>query len=205
MRVPAGEAGKALARIPVGSFVHTNRLPGSPDAAASAVKRAHQRGELVRIRKGLYFKGARTRYGTTRPSAEAIAAEVLGTTGAGPTGFSAARALGLTTQVPATPAMAVTGPLPTSVPGVKISRRNNLKRLPLTALEIAALELLRGDWETTVDDGWSALTHAISTALARGKLRWRELTTAAEGERSPALRENLQRLHRDLRASGMLA
>jgi hypothetical protein len=191
--------------VPVGSFVHTNRLPGTSAAATSAVKRAHQRGDLVRIRKGLYFKGAKTRYGMTRPSAEAIAVEVLGTFGAGPTGFSAARALGLTTQVPAKPTMVVTGPVPTAVPGVKVSQRSNLKRLALTALEIATLELLRGDWETTVDDGWSALTDAVGKALATGKLRWRKLVTAAEGERSPALRDNLGRLHNDLLASGMLA
>lgn len=205
MRAAVGDAGKALATVPVGGFVHTNRLPGSAAAATSAVKRAHQRGELVRIRKGLYFKGARTRYGTTRPSAEAIAAEVLGSTGAGPTGFSAARALGLTTQVPAKPTMVVTGPVPTAVPGVKISQRSNLKRLALTSLEIAVLELLRGDWETAVDGGWSALATAVGTAVERGTLRWRELTTAAEAERSPALRRNLRRLSEDLQVSGMLA
>lgn len=200
-----GDAGKAVATAPVGSFVYTNRLPGTPAAATSAVKRAHQRGELVRIRKGLYFKGAKTRYGTTRPSAEAIAVEVLGTTGAGPTGFSAARALGLTTQVPAKPTMVVTGTVPTAVPGVKVSKRNNLKRLALTSLEIATLELLRGDWETTVDDGWSALSDAVGKAVVAGKLRWRQLATAAEGERSAALRENLRRLSEDLQVSGMLA
>ncbi|WP_063043773.1 DUF6088 family protein [Nocardia pseudovaccinii] len=205
MRAAVGDAGKALATVPVGSFVHTNRLPGTVDAANSAVKRAHQRGELVRIRKGLYFKGAKTRYGTTRPSAEAIAVEVLGTIGAGPTGFTAARAFGLTTQVPAKPTMVVTGSVPTAVPGVKVSKRSNLKRLGLRSLEIATLELLRGDWETTVDGGWSALAEAIGKAVATGKLRWRKLATAAEGERSPALRDNLRRLGEDLQVSGMLA
>ncbi len=205
MRAAVGNAGKALARVPVGSFVHTNRLPGTAAAATSAVKRAYQRGELLRIRKGLYFKGIKTVYGMARPSAEAIAVEVLGTTGAGPTGFSAARAFGLTTQVPAKPTMVVTGPAPTAVPGVKISARSNLKRLGLTSLEIATLELLRGDWETTVDDGWSALAGAIKKAVDTGKLRWRKLVTAAMGEHSPALRENLHRLSQDLQLSGRFA
>ncbi|MGW5383953.1 DUF6088 family protein [Nocardia sp. NPDC003963] len=205
MRAAVGDASKALESFPVGGFVHTNRLPGSAAAATSAVKRAHKRGELVRIRKGLYFKGAQTRYGTTRPSAEAIAVEVLGSTGAGPTGFSAARALGLTTQVPARPTMVVTGPVPTAVPGVRISKRSNLRRLALTSLEIAVLELLRGDWESAVDGGWSALASAVGAAVERGRLRWRELTTAAEAEHSPALRRNLRRLSEDLQVSGMLA
>ncbi|MFI5541630.1 DUF6088 family protein [Nocardia sp. NPDC051900] len=204
MRAAIGDASKALVTAPVGSFVHTNRLPGTSAAATSAVKRAYQRGELVRIRRGLYFKGAKTRYGTTRPSAEVIAVEVLGTTGAGPTGFSAARALGLTTQVPAEPTMVVTGPVPSAVPGMKVSTRGNLKRLALTSLEIAALELLRGDWETTVDEGWSALADAVGKAVAAGKLRWRELATAAESERSPRLRKNLQRLSEELQVSGTL-
>ncbi|MFI9411350.1 hypothetical protein [Nocardia gamkensis] len=130
--------------------------------------------------------------------------EVLGTIGVGPTGFSAARAFGLSTQVPAEPTMVVTGPVLAAVPGVKVSKRGNLGRLALTSLEIAALELLRGDWETTVDDGWSALAGAVGKAVGAGKLRWRELATAAEGERSPALRENLRRLSEDLRVSGML-
>lgn len=191
--------------VPAGSFVWTNSLPGTPAAAASAVKRAHQRGDLVRIRKGLYFKGTKTRYGTTRPATEAIAAEVLGTNGAGPTGFSAARAFGLTTQVPAKPTMVVIGSVPKAVPGVKVSRRNNLKRVGLTWLEIATLELLRGDWETTVDEGWSAFAGAVGQAVSTGRVRWRTLTAAAKGERSPALRENMQRLGEDLQVSGMLA
>ncbi|MBC7299527.1 DUF6088 family protein [Nocardia salmonicida] len=205
MRSAVGAAAKALESYPAGSFVHTSRLPGTTAAAASAIKRAHQRGELVPIRRGLYFKGVPTRYGLTRPTAEAVAAEVLGKTGAGPTGFSAARALGLTTQVPAKPTMVVTGAVPTSIPGVEVSKRNNLRRATLRPLEIAVLELLRGDWETTVDEGWTALSAAVGKAVAAGKLRWRALSSAAEGERSPTLRDNLIRLGEDLRVSGMLA
>ncbi|MGH8961577.1 MAG: hypothetical protein ACRDWT_10255 [Jatrophihabitantaceae bacterium] len=62
------------------------------------------------IRNGLYFKGAKTRYGMTRPSSEAIAIAVLGTVGVGPTGHTAARALGLTTPIPAEPSDAGTSP-----------------------------------------------------------------------------------------------
>ncbi|WP_429426971.1 hypothetical protein [Nocardia sp. GAS34] len=75
----------------------------------------------------------------------------------------------------------------------------------LTWLEIATLELLRGDWETTVDEGWSAFAGAVGQAVSTGRVRWRTLTAAAKGERSPALRENMQRLGEDLQVSGMLA
>ncbi len=137
----------------------------------------------------------------TRPSAELVAAEVLGSTGSGPTGFSAARVFGLTTQVPARPAMAVTGAVPTSVPGVDLSRRNNLRRVTLSPLEIALLELLRGAWETTVDGGWSDLVDAVATAVENNRIRWSEVTYAAGGERSPASRANIARLEADLSAA----
>jgi hypothetical protein len=205
MTVALGPAGKALQAVPVGSFVHTSALPGSADAAASAVKRARERGELIRIRKGLYFKGAKTRYGMTRPPAEAVVTEVLGKTGVGPAGFSAARAFGLTTQLPAKPAVAVTGRrVPTGLP-VKVTTRSNPARASLRPLEIAALELLRGDWQGTVDDGWPALVTALGEAVTSRKLRWNKLSEAAEHEHSPALRIALARLRDDLRTSGVLA
>ena len=201
-----GDAGKALEAYPVGSFIHTNRLPGTAAAATSAVKRAHRRGDLLRVGKGVYFKGPKTRYGMARPPAAAIAREVLGDTGAGPTGFSAARAFGLTTQVPAQPSYVVTGRhVPTGLPGVKVSTRANPARATLKALEIAVLELLRGDWESTVDDGWTALVEAVGNAVASGRVRWRALTAAADNEKSPSLRRYLERLGTDLQASGILA
>ncbi len=49
--------------------------------------------------------------------------------------------------------MAVTGTVPSAVPGVKVSTRGNLERLALTSLEIAAL------------------ADAVGKAVAAGKLR----------------------------------
>lgn len=186
--------GKALAALPVGSFVHVDRLPGGRGAASSAVSRAHARGELLRLRNGLYYKGAKTRYGLTGPAAEKIAIEVLGRVGVGPTGYSAARALGLTTQVPARPSLTVAGPVPTALPGVVVSRRNNMKRRDLSYVEIAVVELLRGDWETTVDGGWLAFLAAVSRAVGDGSVRLDTVADAVAGERSPAARDNLSRM-----------
>lgn len=129
--------GKVLAALPAGSFVHVDRLPGGRGAASSAVSRAFARGELMRLRNGLYYKGAKTRYGLTGPAAEATAFEVMGRAGVGPTGFSAARALGLTTQVPARLSLKVAGPVPTALPGVVVSRRNNMRRRDLGHVEVA--------------------------------------------------------------------
>jgi len=194
MRAGTKTPGKHLAGVPAGSFVHVDKLPGSRGAASSAASRAHKHGELVAVRKGLYWKGTPTRYGMTRPSSEAIAVEVLGKTGVGPTGHSAARALGLTSQVPAKPALTVAGPVPTSVPGVRISRRNNMLRRELRYAEIALVELLRGDWEAVVEGGWDALVSATARAVKERKVRLDAVTRAVEGERSPAARTNLVRL-----------
>ena len=189
--------GKHLAGVPAGSFVHVDALPGSRGAASSAASRAHKHGDLIPIRKGLYWKGTRTRYGMTRPSSEAIAVEVLGKVGVGPSGHTAARTLGLTTQLPVTPALTVAGPVPTSVLGVRVSRRNNMRRRELTYTEIALLELLRGSWESVVEGGWAALVVATADAAERGTLRLDHIASAVEGERSPTARANFARLAND--------
>jgi hypothetical protein len=195
--------GRALDEVPSGSFVRIDDLPGSPAARSCALSRARKAGELLPIRNGLYFKGVKTRYGMTRPSPEDIALQVLGPRGVGPTGFSAARALGLTTQVPAQPALSIAGPVPTSVPGVKISKRNNMRRRNLRFIEIALVELLRGDWERTVDGGWPALASASDAAVRDRKINLESVGDAIRGERSPAARENYERLVRHLRTRGV--
>jgi len=164
------------------------------------VSRARKAGALLPIRNGLYFKGVKTRYGMTRPSSEDVAVQVLGSTGVGPTGVSAARALGLTTQVPTRPAFTIAGTVPTSVPGVSVSKRNNMRRRNLRYAEIALIELLRGDWERTVDDGWPALVSAVGTAVRGSEINMASVSDAIQGERSPAARQNYERLAADLPA-----
>lgn len=191
-----------LAETPPGNFVRVDHLPGSRAAASCAVSRAHKAGDLVPILKGLYFKGTKTRYGMTRPTAEQIALQVLGQVGAGPVGVSAARAFGLTTQIPAEPTFSVAGPVPT-VHGVKVSKRNNMRRRDLKWTEVALLELLRGDWEQTVDNGWESLVAAADDAIRDGRVRLHRVGDAVEGERSPAARTHFNRLVEDLRGRGV--
>jgi hypothetical protein len=194
--------GKVLAQIPSGRFVRPIDLPGSPDARSSALSRAQKAGDILPIRKGLYFKGVKTRYGMTRPSSEDVAVQILGEEGVGPTGVSAARALGLTTQVPARPTVTIAGPVPTSVPGVRISKRNNMRRRDLKYAEIALLELLRGDWEATVDGGWPALVAASEAAVRSRKVRPKHVREAV-GNEPPTARTNYGRLVTDLHRRGL--
>ena len=157
-----------IGRTPAGSFIKVADLPGSPAAAAAAASRAAAAGTLRHIRHGLYFKGKPTRYGPTQPTAEAVAREVLGTKGVGPAGFSAAHALGVTTQIPALPEFAVAGPKPTGLKGVRVTQRSNMSRRDLTYTEIALLEVLR-DPKTLVEGPWSRLVEAARSADFRGQ------------------------------------
>lgn len=81
-------------------LVHVDRLPGSSTAARKAASRAAQDGLLLPVRRGLYYRWRRTRYGVVAPRPDKVARAVLGTRGIGPAGYSAARAWGVTTQVP---------------------------------------------------------------------------------------------------------
>jgi hypothetical protein len=148
---------------------------------------------LVPLRRGLYYKGKRTRYGVAKPPPEDIALEVLGRKGVGPTGVAAARAMNLTTQVPAVPELVTSGPVPVSLPGVKIHKRNNVARSNLNYLEIAVLELLR-DFEFTSESGWSGLVHAVAEKATRKEVRLDVLRRAGARERSRMLRDRLNSL-----------
>lgn len=197
MNARAVTPGRYLKSVPAGAFVRVEDLPGSRQAAASAASRAAGRGDLVALRKGLYYKGTRTRYGMTAPTPVEVALEVLGHSGVGPAGYSAAKAFGLTTQVPARPELAVAGPLPTGVPGVALRRRNNMARRDLSYHEIALLEVLR-DWEHLSEKPMTALAEAVVS----GTVDLARVERALRSERVPAARRRFDDLVGTLRTLG---
>jgi len=187
-----------LEAVPVGSFVRINELPGTKAAASIAASRAAQRGELVPVRRGLYFKGAPTQYGMTRPTDDQIAEEFLGTRGVGPSGLSAARALGVSTQIPAKPEFAVVVGRYEALKGMfRIHTRKNAARLDLTAQEIALLEVLR-DPETLVESGWPALVRAVKELAAAAAIRLPEVAAAVRTEPNQSVRHWFGQLTVDL-------
>lgn len=134
----------------------------------------------------------------TRPRAEEIVREVLGTRGVGPTGYSAARAWGVTTQVP--PVLQVATLFTTDpIPGIKQVSRRNPARFDLNSLEIALLELLR-EPEVLVEAGWDVLVVRVRDAVREGKIRLDALKTAVPGESSVAARRHFARLVDDVGA-----
>ncbi|RIJ77860.1 hypothetical protein D1871_04955 [Nakamurella silvestris] len=154
--------------------------------------------------RGLYYKGAPTRYGMVRPSPESVALEIAGPAGVGPAGVSAARALGLTTQLPVRPELAVVGRLPKGVHDVHLVSRANKLRMGLSYLEIAVLETLRS-WRSTVEGGWSAFVTAVKDLVKVGRVRLDNVHAAAGKEHNTALAESLTRLFDALPAAGATA
>lgn len=188
----------AIRATPARSFVRVDALPGGPVAARKAASRAAKSGVLVPVRRGLYYRGVPTRYGMTKPRAEEVAREVLGDRGVGPAGYSAARAWGVTTQVP--PVLHLAALFPTDpIPGIKQVSRRNLERLELNSLEIALLELLR-EPELFVEAGWDVLVGRVRDAVREGSIRLETLRAAVPGESSVAEREHFARLLDDLGA-----
>ncbi|WP_132047109.1 DUF6088 family protein [Curtobacterium sp. PhB136] len=191
--------GAELRALPAGSYVRIADLRhGSSTAKRSALSHAVRSGDLVRLHAGLYFKGERTRFGMTRPRLEDIAFAVLGTSGTGPAEYSAARYLGLTTQVPKAVHVATVGHPPDSlVKGVEVHTRRNRARLDLNRSEIAVLEVLR-DPGNFVERGWAALVDAVRSRISDGDVRIDRLRTAADSEHSRATHANAGRLLADI-------
>jgi hypothetical protein len=186
---------QAIRDTPRNSFVPLSALPGTSVAARQAASRATRAGELVTVRPGLYYRGAQTKYGMTRPPVEEIVREVLGVIGVGPAGFSAAREWGVTTQVPATYHVAVLWTV-AAIDGVTQYSRRNRARWELNPKEIALLELLRNP-RVFVDSGWESLVDRYTAAQARGLVRESHLEHVVASERNRSVRHNFATLMAD--------
>ncbi len=137
---------------------------------------------LVRVRRGLYWRSSGSKFGKDRPSPADIVIAVVGDRGGiGPSGWSASRDLGLTSQRPAIEEFATIGPPPTGIKGVRFRRRSNPKRANLRYYEIAALEVV-GAWPAYVDGDWTDVVHAIKKRISDREIRPSVLLDAARFE-----------------------
>jgi|1186.fasta_scaffold09557_2 hypothetical protein len=203
MASTAAEIRSRIARSRVGTFFSVADYTAEKRVAAeTAFSRLASEGKVLRVRRGLYWKGAKSRFGPGRPTPEAIARKVAEGRGFGPTGWSASSALGLTTQVPARPAFVVVGPVPTGLEGVDIRSRSNLGRVrfDLSFLEIAFLELLRS-YPRYVDLDWDELRKRVVVLASDGRLRLDRVARAADSERSPRVSQLVRELGDGLRTA----
>jgi hypothetical protein len=173
----------AIHRAEPRSFLHVSDLPGTKEAARKAASRAARNGELVPVRRGLYFKAPATRYGPVKPRVEDVVREIFKApnSGFGPAGYSAAQSLGLTTQVPAKFEASALRRADPPLPGVKLHVRSNLARAALNEQEIAVLEVLRSP-EHLVEGGMTRLARRVSELSADRVLRLKAIGKASTGE-----------------------
>lgn len=145
-------------------------------------------GEVIRVRKGLYWKGPRTQVGMPLPRALDVGMEVAGP-GSGPAGVSAAHMLGLTTQVPAVEQVAAAGRVPAPVAGVRFVSRSIDRRIGgLRPVEIALLEVLR-DGPSVIEQPWANLATVVERLIDAGEVRPGVLATQLGHERHLAARQ----------------
>jgi hypothetical protein len=165
----AGAARGRVGRARPGTFFRRRDFAGGDRAVETALSRLAAEGELIRVRRGLYWRGKKTRFGMTRPSRLEIAVAVGGR-GAGPSGIAAAQLLGLTTQVAATVEVAVPGTVPDPMPGVRFrSRPYSRREHRLTPMEVAVLEVLREPDSAEVS--WPRVMTRIRELIADGSIR----------------------------------
>ncbi|MCY3851524.1 MAG: hypothetical protein OXF75_12135 [Acidimicrobiaceae bacterium] len=163
------------------SFVTVRDVDGSRSAVESAFSRMAADGDILRIRKGLYWKGATTSLGMSPPRVEEVALR-LGGPGSGPAGVAAAHWLGLTTQVPATYLAAVPVRVPAPWQGVRFTQRPTDRLIrSLTPSEVAVLEVLRAG-PAVVETAWEELPEVIAQLAASRTVRLEVLDEAVKSE-----------------------
>jgi hypothetical protein len=183
----ASAAKERVLAAPAGTFLRRKDFAGTDRAVETALSRLFAKGELVRVRPGLYWVGKRTRFGMTAPSTLDVALAIAGP-GAGPSGVSAARALGLTTQVPSIVEVAVPGKVPDPVSGVRFRSRSFARREHhLTPMEVAVIELLR--YPDSSEDIWSDISHRIAALISGNVVRREAIDEVIRDERHRGARE----------------
>lgn len=176
-------------------FWRPEDFEGSPEAVSQTLSRLTRSGDLRRIRRGLYWRGSATQLGMAPPPSGSVAMELTGVPGIGPASWSAALALGLSTQVPRHDTVAVPGRAPRNPGAVQIlSRAASTKRRDerLWPAEVALLEVLR-DWDAFVEvpthDAVARIGHLVESNTIRV-----DRLVRASGTEPPRVRERLRRL-----------
>jgi hypothetical protein len=177
-----------VSKTPAYSFLRPKDFVGSPHAVEIALGRMAASGDLLPVRKGIYWKAPKTRLGMPAPTPFEIALEVAGH-GTGPAGIEAARSLGLTTQVPSVIEVAVPGRVPAPVDGVRFrSRPYSRHQHGLRPGEVALLEVLTG-FPDSVESSWGEVVVRVKELVDAGQLREAVVSRAVQDEKRPRLRE----------------
>ena len=177
-------------------FWRVDELHGSlsPAAVASELRRLVEAGELEHVRRGLYWRGRKTRFGMSVPHEGLALRQLLGEREAvGASAWHATNLLGLSTQVSPIEVLAVTRRPPAGFEHLRLidrSSRTGRRDHGLTDLEVTILEALEG-WDRFVEVGRRAATARFMELLGRDDVSVDRLVAASATE-SAAVRERLR-------------
>lgn len=176
---------------PAGTYFKTSDVPGTSGSVDSMLSRlAVPGGPIQRVRQGVYWRRSPpSRFGSAHPDPADVAIVVAGP-GAGPAGASAANNLGLSTQVPRHPLIAVVGRAPKGLSGVRIVARSNPHRVLLSPAEVAVLEGVR-DFDRYADIPWTHARRRLRRLAADGTIDLRLIANVASHERSAGLHDRI--------------
>jgi hypothetical protein len=174
-----------------GTYFASADVPAPASTTAVALSRmAGPEGPVVRLRQGIYMTtGPSTRFGPLRPDPMEVALIAAGA-GSGPSGASAANGVGLSTQVPRRPHVAVVGRAPKGLKGVLVTTRSNAHRILLSPLEIAVLECLR-DYDRYSELPWRKGRDRIRDLSAEGSIDLERIKDVALRERRKGLGDRI--------------
>jgi len=167
---------------------------GPASAVSNELRRLVARGELRRVRRGVYWRGTRSRFGMSAPQPGDALRAIIGPDEAiGATGWHATNLLGLSTQVAPLEAVAVTRRTPTGLVRVQVvsrAARSGRRKAKLTGLEVTFLEVLDG-WEHYVEADAVTALDRLCELLTRSDIRVTRLVQASVTEPA-AVRERLR-------------
>lgn len=165
-------------------FWRSEEFEGGRTAVEHALSRLASEGELIRIRRGLYWRGRKSAFGMGRPLAMDLARAVIDSPGIGPAGWSATNALGLSTQLPGRETIAVPSRAPSGLEDILwVSRdaRRARRDQKLSPIEVALLEALEG-FEDYVDLPPEKAVARLLEILLSDDVRPERLVRAAKTE-----------------------
>jgi hypothetical protein len=177
-------------------FWRADDFTGSRAAVLRELSRLAESGKLWHVRRGLYWRGTETMLGMSRPSSVDLVQELVGPDGVGPAEWSAALALGLSTQHPRHDIIAVPVRPPSALDSRIVlknrSGREGRAKQKLNWNEVALLEVL-SDWSQLIELPREEAIKQVARLLQSDKVRPLRLARAARYE--PAVvRESLRGL-----------
>lgn len=158
-------------------FWHVKDFDGATSAVWDALSRLAREGEIRRVRRGTYWRGRQTSWGRAAVPAIAAVREVVGDKEAvGAAGWMAANAVGISSQVVATPVVSVTSRPPTGFDNIKLisrAQRTGRRDANLSDAEVTLLEAL---------DGWHHYSEVPPHTAVKRLLEYIEDTNADAGK-----------------------